>query len=111
MTSPKPTHAVARPLVPAALDIGDALDRSSPLRLLRERLADSRARFDAVRDLLPGPLAEHVRPGPVDDTGWTLLAGSTAVAAKLRQLLPRIEQRLVDRGWQVSATKVRVQSS
>lgn len=109
--TPKPTPPAPGPLVPAALGIGDALDRSSPLRLLRERLVDSRARFDAVRDLLPTPLAAHVRPGPVDDSGWTLLAASTAVAAKLRQLLPRIEQRLVERGWQVSATKVRVQSS
>jgi broad-specificity NMP kinase len=47
----------------------------------------------------------------VDEQGWSLLAANAAVAAKLRQLQPRLEDRLRDRGWQVSAIRIKVQSS
>jgi len=87
----------------------DAMRRSSPLSTLRERLADSDRRFAAIRPLLPSPLLAHVHPGPVDESGWTLLADNAAVAAKLRHLQPRIEKALLDAGWQVSATRIHVQ--
>ncbi len=96
--------------VPKALPIHDAIDRSAPLARLRERIDDSHRRFEAVRPLLPASLAAHVRPGPVDDTGWTLLAANASVAAKLRQLQPRLEQTLNELGWQVNATRIRVQA-
>jgi hypothetical protein len=50
-----------------------------------------------------------VAPGPVDDKGWTLIAANASVAAKLRQLQPRLEDELLERGWQVSAIRIRVQ--
>ena len=53
----------------------------------------------------------HLKPGPVDESGWTLLAANTAVAAKTRQLAPRLQQSLQDQGWQVSAVRIKVQSS
>ncbi|HEX6362666.1 MAG TPA: DciA family protein [Albitalea sp.] len=99
-----------RPLVPDSLPIADALQRSAPLALLRQRLEDSKARFAAVHDLLPAALARHVRPGPVDEAAWCLLAANAAVAAKLRHLVPRLEERLHQRGWQVTAVRVRLQS-
>lgn len=104
MTSKRPES------VPKALPVHDAIDRSPPLARLRERIEDSKHRFEAVRPLLPVSLAAHVRPGPVDDTGWTLLAANASVAAKLRQLQPTLEQALGELGWQVSATRIRVQA-
>src|SRR5437763_17159469 len=77
-----------QPLVPDSLPIADALQRSAPLALLRQRLQDSRARFAAIQDLLPAGLAVHVKPGPTDENGWSLLAANASVAAKLRQLVP-----------------------
>jgi len=59
---------------------------------------------------LPAALAPHVRAGPVDDDGWSLLAANASVAAKLRQLQPRLEEVLSRRGWQVSAIRIKVQS-
>jgi hypothetical protein len=50
-----------------------------------------------------------VRPGPVDGDCWTLLAAHNPAAAKLRQMLPDLLQRLQERGWQGTAIKVRVQ--
>jgi hypothetical protein len=98
------------PLVPNSLPIADALQRSAPLAHLRQRLQDSNARFDAVRPLLAPLLSPHVQPGPVDDEGWSLLAANASVAAKLRQLQPRLEACLRQRGWEVSAIRIKVQS-
>lgn len=96
-------------VVPGALPIDDALRDSAPLARLRERLDDSQRRFDAIHDLLAPALAAQVVPGPVDETGWTLLAANAAVAAKLRQLQPLLERRLVERGWPAPpVTRVRV---
>jgi hypothetical protein len=99
-----------RPVVPNSLPITEALERSIPLAQLRQRLLDSEARFQAIRVLLPKLLSSHVKPGPVDAEGWTLLAANSAVAAKLRQLQPRLEAGLQDSGWQVSAIRIKVQS-
>lgn len=99
-----------QPTVPDSLPIAAALERSAPLNLLRQRLQDSNARYAAIQGLLPAALAAHVRAGPVDDEGWSLLAANASVAAKLRQLLPRLEQDLHRRGWQVSAIRIKVQS-
>ena len=100
-----------QPVVPDSLPIAQVLQRSAPLVLLRQRLQDSNARFAAIQGLLPAPLARHVKPGPVDDEGWTLLAANPSVAAKLRQLRPRLEESLVGRGWQVSSIRIRLQSA
>ena len=98
------------PLTPNALRLRDALDRSAPLALLQARLRESNGRFDTLRDLLPPALAPHVRPGPLDAEGWTLLAANTAVAAKLRQLQPRLETALLDKGWPAGALRIKVQA-
>jgi len=99
------------PLVPDSLPIADALRQSAPLALLRQRLQDSNARFAAIHGLLPAALAQHVKPGSIDDESWVLLAANASVAAKLRQFQPRLEERLRERGWQVSSIRIRVQSN
>ncbi|MEQ1686672.1 MAG: DciA family protein [Burkholderiaceae bacterium] len=103
--NPKPT-----PVTPNALRIEEALQRSAPLARLAQLMQDSNARFSAIRPCLPAALAPHVKPGPVDETGWSLLAANASVAAKLRQLQPRLEEVLRERGWQVNAVRVKVQS-
>jgi hypothetical protein len=99
------------PLVPDSLTVAEALRRSTPLAQLRARLQDSKDRFDAIRPALPDMLARSVVPGPVDEEGWALLAANASVAAKLRQLKPRLEEILRQRGWQVSSIRIRVQST
>jgi hypothetical protein len=93
------------------MQLAQALQRSEPLVRLGQLLRDSAARFDAIRPCLPAALAPHVKPGPVDELGWSLLAANASVAAKLRQLQPRLEEVLRERGWQVSAIRVKVQST
>lgn len=99
------------PVTPDALRIEQALQQSAPLARLQQLMQDSNARFAAIRPGLPAALVHHVKPGPVDDAGWSLLAANASVAAKLRQLQPRLEEILREAGWQVSAIRVKVQSS
>jgi len=107
-------HEAARrpaPVTPDALRLREALAQSAPLARLHALLRDSSARFEAIRSALPPALAEHVRPGPVDDAGWSLLAANAAVAAKLRQLQPRLEDQLRAAGWTHTAIRIRVRSA
>lgn len=98
------------PVTPDALRLREALARSSPLAALQSRLRDSKDRFEAIRSVLPAALAAHVRPGPLDTEGWSLLAANPSVAAKLRQMQPRLEARLVDCGWPILALRIKVNS-
>ena len=91
------------------MPIADALRASAPLGRLAERLRLSNALFAAVMPVVPTALAAGVSAGPVDDEGWSLLCANAAVAAKLRQLVPRLEQRLRDVGQPVAAIRVKVQ--
>lgn len=88
--------------------MADAIAASAPLVRLGDRLRESDAMLATVRPLLPPGLAAQVRAGPLDDTAWALLAGNAGVAAKLRQLAPRLEAALHDAGHAVRTVRVRV---
>ena len=106
-----PKHSARpAPVTPDALRIEQALQQSAPLARLQLLMRDSNARFEAIRSTLPAAMAPHIKAGPIDDAGWSLLAANASVAAKLRQLQPRLEEVLRERGWQVSAIRVKVQS-
>ena len=96
--------------VPLAQPIARALESSAALARLGERMRESNARHAAIREALPEGLRAHVKPGPVDETGWSLLAANAAVAAKLRQLVPLLEAALREQGFQAIPTRIRVQS-
>jgi Dna[CI] antecedent, DciA len=85
--------------VPPPLTLASAIAASDSLTSLASRLAESQRRFDAIAALLPEGLARELRPGPVDDEGWSLLASNAAVAAKLRHLLPRLTAELRSRSF------------
>lgn len=102
-SAPNPPRSPA-----AALPLASALDRSQPLARLLQRLNASRECFAAVCDRLPEPLRGQVRPGPLDERGWTLLVANGAAAAKLRQLLPALRAHLNDRGLDVAEIRVRI---
>jgi hypothetical protein len=99
------------PVTPNSMAIGEALQQSAPLARLRLLMQDSNDRFEAVCAGLPAGLARHVSPGPVDEAGWSLLVANASVAAKVRQLQPRLEEILRERGWQPTVIRVKVRSA
>ena len=98
----KPTrHHQAIPLLQAAQE-------SATLASLTARLQASQACLQAVQPLLPAALRPSVQAGPLENGQWCLIVRSSAVAAKLRQLLPDLQQRLVNHGLPVTAIRVKV---
>ena len=71
---PQPPHA-------GTLALGEALDHSIELGQLMARLQASKQRFETIRKLLPAELQAAVRPGPLDENGWSLLAAMARSAA------------------------------
>jgi hypothetical protein len=106
--APLPRKASVAPL---ARPLGESLARDDTLAGLLARVRASQARLDALADVLPGLLRQHLRAGPLDDDGWTILAANSAVASKLRHLLPTLAEALVAKGWQATSIRVKVQST
>ena len=100
----------ACPSVPNALAIREAMDQSAALGLLKRRIDESMRRLACIRCCLPETLTAHVAAGPIDDTGWTLLATNSNVAAKLRHLQPAIEARLTHQGFSVTSLRIKTRS-
>ena len=98
-------------VVPLARPLGESLAGDGSLASLLARVRASQARLDALADVLPGLLRQHLRAGPLDDDGWTILAANSAVASKLRHLLPTLAETLVAKGWQATSIRVKVQST
>ena len=88
-----------RPIAPGNMTLSAALGGSAPLQSLLQRLHESGSRFESLRGVLSPDLLAQLRPGPLDESGWTLLVDHSAAAAKLRQLLPRIDAHLRAAGW------------
>ncbi len=85
-----------------------ALDGSEPLSRLLLRVQASRDCLAAVLPVLPQDLRGAVQAGPLDDSGWTLLVANPSVAAKLRQLLPVLNEALVAQSLAVAALRIKV---
>ncbi|MFG6468616.1 DciA family protein [Roseateles sp. BYS87W] len=91
--------ARVRTSVPAPTPLSQALQSHAGLRALTERLQASERRLALIRRAMPGTLSPHIEAGPLDEECWTVLVANAAVAAKLRQLLPRLESALNQAGY------------
>ncbi len=87
-----------------------AAEDSPTLARLTELARESGERLKAIQPLIPEALRPAVKAGPIDAGSWCLLVGNNAAAAKLRQLLPALQSRLADCGWQVTSIRLKVQS-
>ena len=103
---PKPTSGL--PSFTRTID--QALAASEPLAALSRRLRESQMRLDAVLPLLPPAMRASVKAGPIDESGWTLLATNGAVSAKLRQMVPALEAHLRTQGWAGPPMRVKMLS-
>jgi hypothetical protein len=101
------TPSTPRRLHPVSLQ--QAAEDSPTLARLAQLARESGERLAAVESLIPLSLHSAVRPGPIEGPAWCLLVDSSAAAAKLRQLVPALLNRLRDRGWQVTSIRLKVQ--
>ncbi|HEX2544934.1 MAG TPA: DciA family protein [Ramlibacter sp.] len=90
--------------------VQQAAEEAPTLARLAQLARDSGERLKALEPFIPAPLHRSIRPGPIDGTTWCLLVDSSAVAAKLRQLLPVLQQKLNSLGWEVTAIRLKVGS-
>lgn len=108
MRAPPRTFTPNARQVPDPLPIAQALRQHDGLARLGVLIRESNRRMELIRPSLPGALARFVKPGPVDEEGWTLLAANAAVAAKLRHLQPRLEQLLEEAGMLPAQVRVKL---
>jgi hypothetical protein len=87
-----------------------AAEDSPTLARLAELARESGERLKAIESLIPQALRPAIQPGPIEGPAWCLLVSNNAAAAKLRQLLPALQSRLLDRGWQVTSIRLKVQT-
>ncbi|WP_439586602.1 hypothetical protein [Hydrogenophaga sp.] len=92
------------------LSLEQAVGAAPTLSALRERIRESRWCLDQVQHLIPSNLRPHVLPGPLQDQEWCLLVASASASTKLRQLLPALQLTLTQRGAQVNAIRIKVQT-
>ena len=85
-----------------------AAEAAPQLASLAARARESSDRLAALRPLLPGALASQVEAGPLEGEDRCLLVKSNAAAAKLRQMLPALQQHLRQRGLPVTGIRLKV---
>jgi hypothetical protein len=90
--------------------LSQAAEESPTLARLAQLARESGERLKAIESSIPVPLRGSVRPGPIEGATWCLLVESNAAAAKLRQLLPLLQQKLNSRGFEVTAIRLKVGS-
>jgi hypothetical protein len=85
-----------------------ATDASPSLASLAARVRDTNERLDAVLELIPPEMRHAIQAGPVDEGIWCMLVQGSAAAAKLRQLVPLLQARLQNRGWEDAKIRIKV---
>ncbi|MDO5690856.1 MAG: hypothetical protein Q4G70_00025 [Pseudomonadota bacterium] len=97
-------HSPSKP----ALTLQQAVAQAPTLARLSELAAESALRLAVIRPLLPPALRELVRPGAPEPDAWALLVPHNAAAAKLRQLVPALQQALATAGHPVATIRIKV---
>lgn len=96
------------PRLNRAFSFNQAADNSPSLARLTELVRESSNRLKDIESLIPQALRPAIQAGPIDGETWCLLISSNAAAAKVRQLLPLIQARLVDKGWKVTSIRLKI---
>ncbi|MBK6594748.1 MAG: hypothetical protein IPG23_19730 [Burkholderiales bacterium] len=88
-----------------------ATQDSPTLANLTALATESSARLKSIEVLIPAAIRPSIKPGPIEGQVWCLILENTAIAAKIRQLLPALEAHLRSKGWDVMSIRLKVISS
>jgi len=94
-----------------SITVLQATQDSPAFARLADLATESTARLRDIQPLIPAALRSTIHAGPIDGTNWCLLLDNSAVAAKVRQLLPALESHLRSKGCEVTAIRLKVQTS
>ena len=93
---------------PSVVSAHDAAQNAPTLAHLAKLGRESSDRLKAIEPLIPEALRSAVKAGPIDEKNWCLLVNNNAAAAKIRQLLPALEGRLLAEGWKVNSIRLKI---
>lgn len=96
------------PRLHRAVTFSQAAENSPSLARLTGLVRESNDRLKAIESLIPEALRPAIQAGPIDDGVWCLLVSSNAAAAKVRQLLPLIQSRLISNGSKVTSIRLKI---
>ncbi|NDC60627.1 MAG: hypothetical protein EBZ60_01175 [Betaproteobacteria bacterium] len=96
--------------LPPVTPVMAAIEQSVTLAGLLDVHRQSNLYLQIIQVVLPPGLAEQIKAGPIDESGWCLLVEHNAAGAKLRQLLPSISAHLRSNGYAVEHIRVKVMS-
>jgi len=92
----------------STLTLHQAVGESQTLARLTQRVHESNQRLKAIEALIPSTLRPAVKAGPIDDENWCLLVSGNAAAAKIRQLIPLMQDNLHRQGWKVATIRLKI---
>ena len=92
----------------STLTLHQAVGESPTLARLTQRVHESNQRLKAIEALIPSTLRPAVKAGPIDDENWCLLVSGNAAAAKIRQLIPLMQDSLHRQGWKVATIRLKI---
>lgn len=76
---------------------------------LARRIDESNLRLQSVQPLIPAALRSAIKAGPINEDSWCLLISGNAAAAKLRQLLPMLQDSLLRQGSRQTSIRLKIQ--
>ncbi|MFM7331861.1 MAG: DciA family protein [Brachymonas sp.] len=91
-----------------AVPVVHAVSQAPSLASLVQLAQASSECLRLVTPLMPPALRSGVQAGPLQDGQWCLLAANSAVAAKLRQMLPALAAHLRAKGHDVQEIRIKV---
>jgi hypothetical protein len=96
-----------------AISLREAVQHAPSLAHLGRLMQESQRRLHLIHALLPEHLRSAVHAGPLDaldSAQWCLLVNNNATAAKVRQLLPRLQAHLQNAGCKLTSIRLKIVS-
>ncbi len=94
--------------VRSAVSVVQAVQQASGLAGLASLAKHSAECLRLVTPLIPLGMRTGVKPGPLAEGQWCLIAANSAVAAKLRQLSPALAAHLRTHGHAVQEIRIKI---